>query len=89
MMQPISFNIEVKPDILVSLNKSEKEFSKEIKLWAAISLYQFNKLSLAKAANFAGYHRYDFENLLANLNIPISNLEIDDITKDIEFLDSL
>lgn len=88
-MNTISFNIEVKPDILVSLNKSETEFANEIKLWAAISLYQFNKLSLAKAANFAGYHRYDFENILAGLNIPISNLEISDIKKDLEILDSI
>ncbi|NJO92641.1 MAG: UPF0175 family protein [Chloroflexia bacterium] len=87
-MKPIMYNIEVKPDILVSLNKSEMEFGKEIKLWAAISLFQFNKLSLAKAASFAGYHRYDFENILAGLCIPISNLEIDDIAKDIEYLDT-
>jgi predicted HTH domain antitoxin len=88
-MNPISLNIEVKPDILVSLNKTADEFSNDIKLWAALSLYQFNKLSLAKAASLAGYHRYDFENILANLNIPISNLTIDDFKKDIEILDSL
>ena len=88
-MNPIYFNVEIKPDILVSLNKSAEEFSKDIKLWAAISLYQFNKISLAKAASFAGYHRYDFENILAELNIPISNLEIDDIKKDLEIIESL
>ena len=88
-MNPISLNIEIKPDILVSLNKSVDEFRNDIKLWAAISLYQFDKLSIAKAASFAGYHRYDFENILAGLNIPISNLTIEDFKKDLEIIDPL
>ncbi len=34
-----------------SLYQNVAEFSKQLKLWAAISLYQYGKLSLARAAN--------------------------------------
>jgi predicted HTH domain antitoxin len=88
-MKPIHLDLEINPDLLISLNKTEKEFSKEIKTWAAISLYQFNKLSLARAANLAGYHRYDFEKLLSDLEIPISQLDINDIKKDLDFLGNI
>jgi len=79
----ITLTYEVQPEILISLNKSPKEFSGEIMLWAAISLYEHGKLSLARAANLAGLHRYDFETVLSKLNIPISNLTIDDIDNDL------
>ncbi len=84
----ISLNVQIQPEILISLNKSTNEFGEEIKLWAAISLYKYEKLSLARAAKLAGFHRYDFEKVLAELNIPISNLTIDDVKNDIEMLKS-
>lgn len=79
----IQIPLQVDPEILLSLNKSPKEFGEELKLWAAIGFYEHGKLSLAKAANVAGYHRLDFEKILAKLNIPISLLEIDDILNDL------
>ncbi len=85
-MDPLSLTIQVHPDILLALNQSPDEFGKELKLWAAVSLYRYNKLSLARAATLAGYHRFDFEKLLAKFNIPISNLTIEDAKSDIEKL---
>jgi predicted HTH domain antitoxin len=85
----ISLNVQVQAEILISLNKSVDEFSQELKLWSAISLYEHGKLSLAKAASLAGFHRYDFENILSGMGIPISNLSIDDVLKDIETLEAL
>jgi len=88
-MEKLTLNIDVQPDIILSLNQNITEFGKQLKLWAAISLFQFGKLSLARAANLAGYHRYDFENILADLNIPISNITIDDVKKELEYLKNL
>lgn len=82
----LNIQVQVEPEILISLNKSEKEFGDELKLWAAISLYEHGKLSLARAADMAGYHRYDFEKTLASLDIPISNLSEADVFQDIEWL---
>ena len=73
-METLSLNIEVKPDILLTFNKKPKEFGNELKLWAAISMYSFDKLSLARAARLAGYSRYNFDQKLNELNIPTSKL---------------
>lgn len=88
-METLSLNIEVNPDILLTFNKKPKEFGDELKLWAAISMYSFEKLSLARAARLAGYSRYDFEKKLSTLNIPISKLTDKDAIKEIELLKDL
>jgi predicted HTH domain antitoxin len=85
----LNIQVQVEQELLVSLNRSPKEFGEDLLLWAAISLYEHGKLSLARAANLAGYHRYDFEKLLSKMDIPISNLELEDIQKDIALLKGL
>jgi len=87
-MKNIGINIEIDPEILSALNSTKGEFSDNIKLWAAITLFQFNKLSISKAAHLADMHRYDFEKILAAHNIPISNLGKSDGEKDLEALNS-
>ncbi len=84
----LTLTYQVQPEILISLNKSPQEFSGELMLWASISMYEHGKLSLARAASMAGYHRYDFETILSKLEIPISNLTLQDINKDLETLKS-
>ena len=83
-MKTIMLNIPIQSDVFLSLNQTPEEFGGELKLWAAISMYYFGKISLARAASLAGYHRYDFENLLARLNIPISLLDETDAEKEIQ-----
>lgn len=85
-MKTMTLHIPIQSDIFLSLNQTPDEFGSELKLWAAISMYYFGKISLARAASLAGYHRYDFENLLARLNIPISLLDVTDAEKEIELL---
>lgn len=88
-MKTVTMHIPIQSDIFLSLNQTPEEFGKELKLWAAISMYYFGKISLARAALLAGYHRYDFENLLARLNIPISLLDNMDAEKEIELLQGM
>lgn len=85
----LNIQVQVEPELLISLNKSQQEFGEDLLLWAAISLYEHGKLSLARAARMAGYHRYDFEKLLAKMEIPISNLDLEDVQADIAFLKNL
>jgi len=85
----LNIEIKVEQELLVSLNKSPKEFGEDLLLWAAISFYEHGKLSLASASKMAGYHRYDFEKVLSSLKIPISNLSLEDVKKDIGLLKSL
>ena len=88
-METLSLNIEVESDILLTFNQKPKEFGNELKLWAAVSMYWFDKISLARAATLAGYHRYDFEKLLSKLNLPISKLTDEDAEKEIKLLENL
>lgn len=85
-MKTMTLHIPIQSDIFLSLNQTPDEFGGELKLWAAISMYYFGKISLSRAASLAGYHRYDFENLLARMNVPISLLDATDAAKEVEFL---
>jgi predicted HTH domain antitoxin len=88
-MNTLTLHIPIENDILLSLNQTPEEFSHELKLWAAISMYYFGKISLARAASLANYHRYDFEKQLVRLNIPISLLEENDAEKEFKLLEEL
>jgi predicted HTH domain antitoxin len=85
-MHPVIINFQVQPDIMLSLNQNPDEFGSEIMVWAAISLYYFNRLSIEQASSLCGFHRYDFEKLLAKYNIPISLLTDVDAEKEFEIL---
>lgn len=78
------FNIDLPSDILLTLNESEAELQKTIKSSLAIRLYAQQKVTLGKAAQIAEISRFQFENLLADNQIPISNLSIEDVLGDIE-----
>lgn len=81
-----SITIDFPADIYLALNTDETELKKNIKTTLAVQLYQSQKLTIGKAAQLAGLSRLEFENLLAVNKIPISNLTIDDINKDINKL---
>ena len=76
--------ISVPEDILISLNETEEEFSKDMRKYTAIYLYQEGKLSIGKSTELADMDRYSFESLLADNNIPISQLSEEDILNDVQ-----
>lgn len=81
--------IEVSLDIFTALNESESDLLNDMKLFTAINYYQNDKLSLGKAAQFAGLSKYDFENILSKHEITISKLNVDDIKADLQKLAKL
>lgn len=81
-----TISINFPSDIYLALNKNESELQDDIKISLALRLYQQQKLTLGKAAQLAGITRLEFENLLAENKIPISNLDFQDIENDIEKL---
>lgn len=84
-----TINIELPSDILLTLNESEFELKKRIKHAFAIQLYTQEKVTIGKAAQIADMTRFQFETLLSEHKIPISNLDIEDILSDIEKLVSI
>ena len=73
---------------LKSFHQSNKQVGDELKLWAAVGLFRAGKVSVEKAASIAGIHRFDFENFLADNNIPISNMTAEDLENDIKLIRS-
>lgn len=74
--------IDFPSDILLTLNKNENELRQDIKLALAIRLYRQQKLTIGKAAQIAGLSRLDFETMLSENEVPISNLTIEDVIND-------
>ena len=77
-----TISIDFPSDIFLALNEDEKELKANIKLSLAIRLYQMQKLTIGKSAQLAGMSRLDFENVLSDNMIPISNMDLDDIIDD-------
>lgn len=83
-MQTIS--IDFPSDILLALNETEAELKQRIKTSLAMRLYRLQKLTIGKAAQLSGLSRFEFETLLSENEIPISNLTISDVMDDIKKL---
>ncbi|MEM9831162.1 MAG: UPF0175 family protein [Bacteroidota bacterium] len=81
-----TIHIELPSDILLTLNENEEELQQQVKQALAIQLYRQQKITLGKAAQIANLSRLSSENLLAENNIPISNLGIEDVLADVEKL---
>jgi predicted HTH domain antitoxin len=77
-----SITVDFPSDIYLALNEDESELKQSIKISFAIRLYQMKKLTIGKAAQLAGLSRLEFDNLLSENKIPISNLGIDDVNND-------
>jgi len=81
-----TINIDLPSDILLTINESETELKKRIKFSLAIQLYLQQKVTIGKAAQIAGLSRFEFETVLSENKIPISNLDLEDVLGDIEKL---
>lgn len=77
-----TINIDLPSDILLTLNESEKELKKRIKVSLAVQLYLQQKITIGKAAQIAEMSRFEFETTLSESKIPISILDLDDVLED-------
>ena len=85
-MNTQTISIDFPSDIFLALNETESEIKQRIKTSLAIRLYKLEKLTIGKAAQISGLSRLQFETILSENKIPISNLTIEDIVLDIEKL---
>ena len=85
-MNTQTISIDFPSDMFLALNETESEIKQRIKISLAIRLYKLQKLTIGKAAQVAGLSRLQFETLLSENEISISNLTIEDVISDIEKL---
>jgi predicted HTH domain antitoxin len=81
-MNTQTISIDFPSDILLALNETEAELKLRIKTSLAMRLYKLQKLTIGKATQLSGLSRFEFETLLSENEIPISNLTIDDVMDD-------
>lgn len=81
-MSTQTISLDIPSDILLALNESEDKLKNEIKILLAIRFFQQEKLTIGKAAQLCGLSRLEFESLLSENEISISNLTLDDIISD-------
>lgn len=75
---------EYPDEILISLKEDEKHFLNEVKILAAVKLYELNRLSLGKASKLAGLDKIDFIKVLGEHKVSIFKLTKEELTKDVE-----
>ncbi|HZK08209.1 MAG TPA: UPF0175 family protein [Bacteroidales bacterium] len=85
-MNTQTISIDFPADLFLALNETENEIKQHIKVLLAIRLYKLQKLTIGKAAQVAGLSRLQFETILSEHEIPISNLTIEDVISDKEKL---
>jgi predicted HTH domain antitoxin len=89
-MQTVTLpQIEIDNSILLLLNSSAEELAYKMKFYTAVALYQKQKLSLSKSAEFVGIDRLDFIKALQDEDIPVfdySNQQMDEIIDDAQQL---
>jgi predicted HTH domain antitoxin len=81
-MNTQTISIDFPSDILLALNETEAELKQRIKTSLAMRLYKLQKLTIGKAAQLSGLSRFEFETLLSENEIPISNLTLEDVLDD-------
>ncbi|MBI5749952.1 MAG: UPF0175 family protein [Nitrospinae bacterium] len=70
-----TLTIEYPEEILTSLKETKDDFSRELKIAAAVKLYELGKLSSGKAAKLAGMNKIAFLKILGKYQISISTVE--------------
>ncbi len=85
-MNTQTISIDFPANILLALNETENELKQRIEISLAIKLYRLQKLTIGKAAQISGLSRFQFESILSENEVSISNLTIDDVIDDIEKL---
>ncbi|KAA3655722.1 MAG: UPF0175 family protein [Chloroflexi bacterium] len=78
-----SINFEISEGLLHTLNQSRDEFATQVKLWAALQLFQSQKLTLGQAQDLAGMNREQFLLELDKRNIPVIDYDPSDLADEL------
>jgi predicted HTH domain antitoxin len=60
------------------------QIEREVKRFIAMKYYASKIITIGMAARYAGMNRYEFEQYLAQYDVPCSLLEYDDVMADLE-----
>lgn len=83
-MNKTKLEIEMPSELLFLLRETEESFKEKVKLWTSIKLFEDKKLSLEQAAEFAGYSKTTFIEILGKSRVSIFNYPVKELKEDIE-----
>lgn len=78
--------IEYGDDVLFSSGLTRGAFDEEARFLLAAKLYEMGRLSSGQAAKLCGKGRVDFLLSLPRIGVAISNLQLEDIESEVEFI---
>ena len=76
--------LEIPEEILISLKETPTELSRDIRMLAAVKLYEMGKLSSGRAAQLAGIPRVSFLQSLSRYGVSMFALTHEDLRQDYE-----
>lgn len=76
--------LEIPEEILISLKETPTELSRDIRMLAAVKLYEMGKLSSGRAAQLAGIPRVSFLQSLSRYGVSMFDLTQEELKQDYE-----
>lgn len=79
-----SVRVEYPVDVRVTLRESKEEFAQQLKMLAAVKLYELGRISSGKAATLAGMDRTTFLLSLGQYRVPVFNYTTAEVEREVE-----
>ena len=79
-----TINIEIPEEVLISLKETPETISREIRVLAAVKLFELGKLSSGRAAQLAGMSRVEFLSVLGQYQVSPLSLTDEELEHDLK-----
>ncbi len=76
--------VEIPDEVLISLKETSQTVARELRLAAAVKLFELGKLSSGRAAQLAGLSRVEFLLTLGRYQVSPFSLTVEQLKRDVD-----